>query len=160
MWPIHHVCFHWDSEVCVTLILFSQTLRSESVGYVTDNMTVVQSGWGIKLFAKWMRRIDTCTCLAESLRSLPETITTLLIGYACMLCRFSHVWHLAILQAPLFMAFSRQEYQSQLPCPSPGDLPDQGLELVSLCLLHCSQFLYYLSYRVSCMTVMSVLNWI
>ena len=52
MWPIHHVCFHWDSEVCVTLILFSQTLKAESVGYVTDNMTLVQSGWSIKLLCK------------------------------------------------------------------------------------------------------------
>ena len=27
-------------------------------------------------------------------------------------------------QAPLFMGFSRQEYWSGLPLPSPGDLPD------------------------------------
>ena len=31
-------------------------------------------------------------------------------------------------QAPLSMEFSRQEYWSGLPLPSPGDLPDQGLE--------------------------------
>ena len=31
-------------------------------------------------------------------------------------------------QAPLSMAFSRQEYWSRLPCPSPGDLPDPGIE--------------------------------
>ena len=30
------------------------------------------------------------------------------------------------------MLFSRQEYQSGLPCPSPGDLPDPGIELKSL----------------------------
>ena len=29
------------------------------------------------------------------------------------------------------MEFSRQEYWSGLPFPSPGDLPDQGLELRS-----------------------------
>ena len=28
--------------------------------------------------------------------------------------------------------FSRQEYWSELPCPPPGDLPDLGIELVSL----------------------------
>ena len=27
-------------------------------------------------------RMDTCTCMAESLCCLPETVTTLLIGYA------------------------------------------------------------------------------
>ena len=31
-------------------------------------------------------------------------------------------------QAPLFKGFSRQEYWSGLPCPSPGDLPDPGME--------------------------------
>ena len=33
--------------------------------------------------------------------------------------------------APLSMGFSKQEYWSGLPFPSPGDLPDQGLELGS-----------------------------
>ena len=31
-------------------------------------------------------------------------------------------------QAPPSMAFSRQEYWSGLPFPSPGDLPDPGME--------------------------------
>ena len=31
-------------------------------------------------------------------------------------------------QASLSMEFSRQEYQSGLPFPSPGDLPDPGIE--------------------------------
>ena len=35
-------------------------------------------------------------------------------------------------QAPLSMGFSRQEYWSGLPFPSPEDLPDPGIEPVSL----------------------------
>ena len=31
-------------------------------------------------------------------------------------------------QAPLSMGFSRQGYWSGLPFPSPGDLPDPGIE--------------------------------
>ena len=31
-------------------------------------------------------------------------------------------------QAPLFMGFSRQGYWSGLSFPSPGDLPDSGIE--------------------------------
>ena len=31
-------------------------------------------------------------------------------------------------QAPPFMGFSRQEHWSGLPFPSPGDLPDPGIE--------------------------------
>ena len=39
------------------------------------------------------------------------------------------------------MEFSRQEYGSGLPFPSPGDLPDPVL---NPCLLHCRQTLYCL----------------
>ena len=35
-------------------------------------------------------------------------------------------------QAPLSMGFSRQEYWSGLPCPSPRDLPNPGIEPASL----------------------------
>ena len=35
-------------------------------------------------------------------------------------------------QAPLSVGFSRQDYWSGLPCPSPGDLPDPGMEFTSL----------------------------
>ena len=35
-------------------------------------------------------------------------------------------------QAPQPMEFSRQEYRSGLPFPSQGDLPDPGIEPVSL----------------------------
>ena len=34
-------------------------------------------------------------------------------------------------QAPLSMGFSKQEYQSGLPFPSPGDIPDPGIEPTS-----------------------------
>ena len=57
-------------------------------------------------------------------------------GDACMLSRFSRVRPFEILwivdcQAPLSVAFSRQECWSGLPCPSPGDLPNPGLEPAS-----------------------------
>ena len=40
---------------------------------------------------------------------------------------FATPWTVAY-QAPPSMEFSRQEYWSGLPFPSPGDLPDPGLE--------------------------------
>ena len=45
-------------------------------------------------------------------------------------------------QAPLSMGFSRQEYWSGLPFPSPGDLPDPGIEprspaLQAINVWHC-----------------------
>ena len=39
---------------------------------------------------------------------------------------FAIPWTVAY-QAPLSMEFSRQEYWSGLPFPSPGDLPDPGI---------------------------------
>ena len=42
-------------------------------------------------------------------------------------------------QAPLSMGFSRQEYWSGVPFPSPGDLSNPGIEPS---LLHCWQILY------------------
>ena len=40
---------------------------------------------------------------------------------------FATPWTVAC-QAPLSMGFSRQEYWSGLPFPSPGDLPDPGIK--------------------------------
>ena len=55
----------------------------------------------------------------------------------CVLSRFSRVqlfatpWTVAC-QAPLSMRFPRQEYWSRLPFLSPGNLPNPGVEPVSL----------------------------
>ena len=40
---------------------------------------------------------------------------------------FATPWTVAY-QASLSMGFSRQEYWSGLPLPSPGDVPDPGIE--------------------------------
>ena len=44
-----------------------------------------------------------------------------------VVCLFEILWTVAR-QAPLFMGFSRQEYWSGLPFPSPGVLPDPRIE--------------------------------
>ena len=60
-----------------------------------------------------------------------------LCGTHICMCPFSHVqlsvtpWTVAH-QAPLSMGFSRQEYWSELPFPSPGDLSDPGIKPPSL----------------------------
>ena len=57
--------------------------------------------------------------------------------HAYVLICFRHVWLFATLwtaacQTPQSMEFSRQEYWNGLPFPSPGDLPDPGIEPLSL----------------------------
>ena len=49
--------------------------------------------------------------------------------FSCV--RLSTPWTVAC-QAPLPVGFSGQEYWSGVPCPPPGDLPDPGIEPVSL----------------------------
>ena len=56
-----------------------------------------------------------------------------LFPYCAVLSCFSRVWLFATpwtvaCQAPLSMGFSRQEYWSGVPCPSPGDLPNPRTE--------------------------------
>ena len=52
-------------------------------------------------------------------------------------CVLSRVWLFAtpwtvVLQSPLSLGLSRQEYWSGLACPSPGDLPNPGIKPMSL----------------------------
>ena len=67
----------------------------------------------------------TCKCVCQSLSRVRLFATT---------------WTVAR-QASLSMGFSRQEYWSGLPFPSPEDLPDPGIEPWSPALSYC------LSYR-------------
>ena len=59
----------------------------------------------------------------------------------CVLSRFCRVqlcvtpWTVAR-QAPLSVGFSKQEYWSGLLCPSPGDLPNPGIEPATLTSPH------------------------
>ena len=80
---------------------------------------------------------DSSTC--EGSLAWPDSVPWVWLTvdylYCCCLVAsvrlFSIPWT-AALQAPLSMGFSRQEYWSRLPFPSPNDLPDPGTEPVSL----------------------------
>ena len=77
--------------------------------------------WNPSLAAKWLMKV----------KASPSGVSDFLWTAAC--------------QASLSMGFSRQEFWSGLPFPSPGDLPDpKGLNLG---LLHCRQILYRLSHQ-------------
>ena len=69
------------------------------------------------------------------LKSCWQMQNTKLLADVCS--RLSHIWLFATLwtvahQAPLSMAFSRQEYWSGLPSPPPEDLPYPQMEPASL----------------------------
>ena len=65
---------------------------------------------------------------------------------SCFSCvrLFAILWTVAC-QAPLSVGFLTQENSSDLPFPSPRDLPDSGIEPASLSLLH-----WLCAYSLSC----------
>ena len=72
--------------------------------------------------------------LHEYLKPSVEVIKYYCVCY--VLSHFSHVWLFATLwtaahQVPGSMRFSRQQYLSGLPFPSPGDLPNSGIKCAS-----------------------------
>ena len=74
-----------------------------------------------------VRSVSSCHLVAScgtAGRNGPNTISSSVRLFA------THGLYAAC-QAPLSMGFSRQEYWNKLPFPSPGDLPDPGIEPVS-----------------------------
>ena len=89
-------------------------------------------------FPNWILKtlmVAHCSILGYSLYSwvfvpgLPSSCVCAQSLQSCMI--LWDLWTVAW-QAPLSMGFSRQEYWSELPCPPPRDLPDSGIEPMSL----------------------------
>ena len=51
--------------------------------------------------------------------------------FSCLFVSDSAIPWTVACQGPLSMGFPRQEYQSGLPFPSPGDIPDPGIKPTS-----------------------------
>ena len=88
-----------------------------------------------------------------------------LVTKSCLtLCNPMYVAH----QAPLSMGFLRQEYWSGLSFPSPGDLPDPGIESRSCALadgffttepLESPQIIMLDTVNTVCVSIISEQNW-
>ena len=77
----------------------------------------------LKVFA---REIRLTVFLLEDISETSESKKHILCVCVCVCVSHLVVWTVAC-QAPLSMKFSRQEYWSELPFASPGDLPDPGI---------------------------------
>ena len=78
---------------------------------------------GIKMFGRSVNKLryaDNTTLMAEN-----DTDIDIEVAQSCL--TLATPWTVAY-QAPPSMEFSRQEYCNGLPFPSPGDLPDPGIE--------------------------------
>ena len=87
-------------------------------------------GWELYLPPSIIVRMKCVKCFVPHLVEWDELADLNLLLKVTVL---SHVWLFATpwtvaYQAPLSMRFSRQEYWNGLPFPSPGDLPDSGIE--------------------------------
>ena len=75
--------------------------------------------------------LPTKVCIVKAV-----VFPVVMYGCECMCVNFSHVrvfvtpWTIAH-KAPLSMEFSKQEYWSELPFPSPEDLPNPGIKPIS-----------------------------
>ena len=65
-----------------------------------------------------------------SLATLAMVVLSSVLNHFSRVQLFATAWTVA-LQVPLSMGFSRQEYWRGLPFPSPGHLPDPGIEPMS-----------------------------
>ena len=79
-----------------------------------------------KWYKHWVKNVTLCSNMNRNTVALKFQLNAELA-----LSRFSCVWLFVTpwsigCQALLSMGFSRQEYWSGLPCPPPGDFPDQG----------------------------------
>ena len=99
--------------------------------YSLNNVTSSLCTWMIEIHLLWLNS-NLLFILQMEL-----VFISIYVVYIYILRNFSHVWLFATLwiialQAPLSMGFSRQEHWSGLPCPPLGDLPDLGIQPVSL----------------------------
>ena len=91
-------------------------------------MLPIQGGW-IQFL---VRELDPIRCHWKSLCATSKTQLNqinkcgVLSHFSCVQL-FVTLWTAAC-QAPLSMRFFRQEYWSGLPFPTPGDLPNPGME--------------------------------
>ena len=92
--------------------------RGQDVGQTKDSSTFPISRWE-NIKKKWARTTSLC-------EMSPHASAVLTIRAPCsVMSNCASPWTIAR-QAPLPVEFSRQEYWSGLPFPTPGDLPNPG----------------------------------
>ena len=135
---------HRDSAIHIHVSILPQSPFSSRLPH-----NIEQSSMCYTVGPCWLSilNIEMYTCLSQTPCLFPpffpsgQFCSSHLGFHVCCaqsLCRVSFfvtLWTVAC-QAPLSMEFSRQDYWSRLPFPTPGDLPNPGIEHTSLASLH------------------------
>ena len=90
---------------------------------------LLSSSFSPRYFTVLLATQQSCQCNASLSLCQLAVLKIALSRFSCVQL-FVSLWTIAC-QAPLSTGFSRREYWSVLPFPSPGDLPDPGIEAVS-----------------------------
>ena len=112
-------------QLCILCNLREIAANLEQAYFLTCGFCACQEPW--RCFLRWNNGVSLGFCVYVLSR----------------VWLFATPWTVAH-QAPLSMGFSRQEYWSGLPFPSPGDLPNPGTEARLSCV-SCTgrQILYH-----------------
>ena len=108
--------------------LASRFFTTEPLGKPTETLKTPWSCQQPYPFETWQKK-ECRTFTALILITFPSL--TICVQWFSPVWLFAATWTIAW-QAPLPMEFSRQEYWSGVPFPTPGDRPDPGIEPVSL----------------------------
>ena len=115
-----------EHSITFVLVPLQAHISLLSLYLVTPYITFT---WSLFLICFTNRLSNLCPPVQAS-----SPVTSLSVGGGGLVAKscptFVILWTVAC-QAPLSMGFSRQEYWSWLPFPSPADLADPGIKLVS-----------------------------
>ena len=141
-WPgeFHRLYNPWDhkeSDTTEWLSLyhcFYMIMSSPFPLYLAQSWHIV-GGWVGVCVCVWCFSVLSFDLKSKLKRELPfQLIPQIFVVVSVSLLRWDCLsatpWIVACL-APLSVEFSRQEYESGLPFPTPGDLPDSGIEPAS-----------------------------
>ena len=117
----HYFASVWDECSCSAAWAFFGI--AFGIGMKIDLFHFCGHCWVFQIF--W--HVECSTLIASSFRILNSPAFWLLLLFSQVMSNSVTPWT-AARQAPLSMGFSRQEYWSGLPCPSPGDLPNPGIK--------------------------------
>ena len=120
-----------------------------------------QAGWFLQFHSSFPSpKTETLSAIKQSLLITPSSSSWVCV--CVCVCMLNCLW---LFTTPGTSGFShgiffRQRYWSGLSFPLPRDLPDPGIEPVSLCLLHCRWILYlWVTYNLLFMSMnLPILN--
>ena len=99
---------------------------SNPLQYSCLGNTIVRGAWWAKIQGI-AKELDMIQWLNNNNKQQQTVLKVYWVKSLSRVWLFATPWTVAH-QAPPSMGFSRQEYWSRLPFPSPGDLPDSGIE--------------------------------